>query len=960
MYASWFTSTAGQRLIGLAGDRRPAWLWPREGDQPLWANDAARLFAQSHCDEAEFAPIAGQIKRLLRLGLFSAANRARIPFVACGHPVSLTCSCAPVELQNAETCLLTVGIDPIDEALFATRDGLPPQTFSLLPVNTAYVIADGNGRILGGAGSALELAHSDNLDDARMWEVSDLGAGLKLFELTGEPEQKPVVVAAEPALATPPVEIANASDADADQTEIETESAEAVPPFAEDAEGWEAEDDEDFEGGGSLSRLISRFEGTGTLFTPLGPEDEELPEEFTALSATGQDSGEVPPTVPGELELPSEGAGDAHVPSQLTAPSTEPETDEFAGESGPTEAVEHSGDDGDRLPPMADPEHPSEQEATSQPEIWRVVGRGPVRRTNLAPEPAAAAFPQDDQAPVATAPLTAVAAALDAELAAEPQEPETGSDQNPGEPERTAQRQAEVDKAARYNFDELAKILNERVSGEGRDGDGRSAAAAAPTNPPASPVALDGDLVVLNRLPVGVMIFRDSDILFANRAFTQLVGCDSLDSLRALGLGRIFPHEGDDGTTAGPVLRLISADGVPVRVDARLNSMTWQAAPALVLTAQSAAPADDSSARERYLKSVLLTETLSAARQEGVARVDEHGTIIDANQRVVDIVGHPERVLVGRPLALFVKQADAEKLSDHLARVTDQEPKVPEVLSLDLIGGARAQLVTLPDRPSDSLQAAHLLVVADAAETGPGSQARPDAALLNRLSRGIRRPLNTITGFSQLIEGEAFGPAGTQRYVDYARDINAASREIEGLIDELDDYAQIESGTYPTDEKAFSLGELISECEAKVRHQASVRQVLVRSAVSENLPLVRADRASMRKALLNLLASAIDQSSTGGKVVLSAQYEDDGSVAVHVRDSSSGGDDLADRFSVFREQTGKRDEEMVPLKSSMGLALTRSLLAVNSCSLLVGPASGTGTLMTLRVPQALIVAEGHK
>lgn len=111
----------------------------------------------------------------------------------------------------------------------------------------------------------------------------------------------------------------------------------------------------------------------------------------------------------------------------------------------------------------------------------------------------------------------------------------------------------------------------------------------------------------------------------------------------------------------------------------------------------------------------------------------------------------------------------------------------------------------------------------------------------------------------------------------------------------------------------------------------------------------------MRQALLNLMASAIDQTPEGGKVIISAQIEDDDAIGVHVRDSSSGQVELSERFAVFREASSGRAEAMVPLKSSIGLALTRSLLAVNSCRLDVHPSGGTGTLMSLIIPADVTV-----
>ena len=133
-------------------------------------------------------------------------------------------------------------------------------------------------------------------------------------------------------------------------------------------------------------------------------------------------------------------------------------------------------------------------------------------------------------------------------------------------------------------------------------------------------------------------------------------------------------------------------------------------------------------------------------------------------------------------------------------------------------------------------------------------------------------------------------------------------------------------------------------------------RVIVRNAISETLPRVTADRASLAQAVLNLLASAIDQTPTGGAVIISSNREDDGSIAVHVRDSSDTQVDMAERFVVFRDGVGKDGQSVAPVRSSVGLALTRSLLAVNAFSLSVDPAGEHGLLFTLRIPADLVDA----
>ena len=123
------------------------------------------------------------------------------------------------------------------------------------------------------------------------------------------------------------------------------------------------------------------------------------------------------------------------------------------------------------------------------------------------------------------------------------------------------------------------------------------------------------------------------------------------------------------------------------------------------------------------------------------------------------------------------------------------------------------------------------------------------------------------------------------------------------------------------------------------------------------LPRIRADRSSLGQALLNLLASAIDQTPIGGSVILSAQPEEDGGITIHVRDGAQSGSEMGERFVVFRDGVDKDGEQLAPVRSSVGLALTRSLLAVNACSLSVDPTASTGTLFSLTIPAEAIVRD---
>src|SRR5690606_33219390 len=147
-----------------------------------------------------------------------------------------------------------------------------------------------------------------------------------------------------------------------------------------------------------------------------------------------------------------------------------------------------------------------------------------------------------------------------------------------------------VERVSRYNFDELSRILNDRVGDRVGQGEVTPTPPAPPANlQPANGgalVSISGETLVLNRLPLGILVFRDQQILFANRAITEMMGYDSVESLRQAGLAAVFPGSGSD-QEAGPINHIVQRDGTLVPVTARLQSMSWQGRPALMLSASS-------------------------------------------------------------------------------------------------------------------------------------------------------------------------------------------------------------------------------------------------------------------------------------------------------------------------------------------------------------------------------------
>ena len=922
MDADWITSPSARRVQQHDADSRPAWLWAQDGQKLIWQNAAAGLFlAKIKKYGLKLAPpavpIKGQIARNIRLGSAGRTSLARIQFLSGEKPASSTCATTPLIWQDGQQVLLIVDVDPIDPEILAAadaaRDGGDAEAFAVMRADEAVQGPPSGEAQTDAADPIATMIEADNHAYERELESWRTADQEQAYEPIGEAGEQAV--------------------ADA-----------AVPARAEATDGADADEGTEDRGAADEARVVVGIPSIHEMGLDAGGLSE--PSEIEAASEVT--------TVPLEAELDAV-AG----PSQTDVPAMG-EPSRLASLVDRLAANDHlyapltDADDVVLAGPVGDVQ-PEEVE----PKLFRVTGRGftPLARAEETDEPEQTdaeadlgdlerldeAFrPEDDlpeelgPAPTATngnAELEAVTAAL-AELApdsvATPTDVET------------------VERVSRYNFDELSRILNDRV-GETAPQPG----ALTQVDPPATSgalVNLGGETLVLNRLPLGILVFRDQQILFANRAITEMVGYESVENLRAAGLASVFPAAGPEGQQAGPVNHLVQRDGTLVPVTARLQSISWHGRPALMLSASATEVRTGHEAAVRAF-----AESFADTRGDGFFETNRAGVISAINGKAAALLGQDATTLTGMTLSAVIVPGDLPALQEFLERPARFAETARPCISLRG-AGAGPEVLMFAQGQAGTVTGYFGFVhrperYAPVQISGP---VEVDPALLARISRGVRRPLNTIIGFSDLIRSEAFGAMGNERYEGYASDIAAAGHEIAALVDELDDFTRLRDGRYLPQRASLNLTGLLESCVVRIRHQASSSRVIVRNAISESLPKVTADRASLAQAVLNLLASAIDQTPSGGAVVISAQHEEDGGISVHVRDSSTNAVDLAERFVVFRDGTGRDGQMLAPVRSSVGLALTRSLLAVNAFSLSVDPAGAQGLLFSLLIPADLV------
>jgi two-component system cell cycle sensor histidine kinase PleC len=225
---------------------------------------------------------------------------------------------------------------------------------------------------------------------------------------------------------------------------------------------------------------------------------------------------------------------------------------------------------------------------------------------------------------------------------------------------------------------------------------------------------------------------------------------------------------------------------------------------------------------------------------------------------------------------------------------------------------------------------------------------RTKSEFLANISHELRTPLNAIIGFSEIMNEGMFGPLGSAKYEEYARDIYESGSYLLGMINDVLDMSKIEAGRLELDYECFNLNEMIEETMRIVSHQSQERNLQIEDSVSSKI-MLEADRRAIKQILINLLSNAVKFSNDGGRIQIRARkrencvtitLEDDG-IGISKQDLRK----LGKPFEQVQNQFTKSHKG-----SGLGLAISRSLTEMHGGAMKIRSEQGKGTIVSLRLP----------
>lgn len=227
---------------------------------------------------------------------------------------------------------------------------------------------------------------------------------------------------------------------------------------------------------------------------------------------------------------------------------------------------------------------------------------------------------------------------------------------------------------------------------------------------------------------------------------------------------------------------------------------------------------------------------------------------------------------------------------------------------------------------------------------------RLKTAFVSNMSYELRTPLTSISGFAEMLSG---GYAGELQptAAEYVHAILASVARLSGLIDNVLDLTQSDTGSLLLAEDEVDLRALCEETAGELRSEAAAKSVELTVRADASLGRMVGDRRRLRQSIENIIKNALSRSKAGGRILLHGVGRD-GLAEIIVSDNGAAippadQPHLFDRFYRTMVVGEARDEGL-----GLALPLAKQFIEAHGGSIGLQSEPGAGTIVTVRLPRS--------
>jgi signal transduction histidine kinase/HAMP domain-containing protein len=218
---------------------------------------------------------------------------------------------------------------------------------------------------------------------------------------------------------------------------------------------------------------------------------------------------------------------------------------------------------------------------------------------------------------------------------------------------------------------------------------------------------------------------------------------------------------------------------------------------------------------------------------------------------------------------------------------------------------------------------------------------------LANMSHELRTPLNAILGYSELMHDGLYGEVPAKMKEVIAR-VQANGTHLLRLINDVLDLSKIEAGQLVLSIDDYSMQNVVELVVLATESLAGAKKLLLRSEVSNDLPLGQGDERRIAQVLLNLVGNAI-KFTDAGEVCIAARTAN-GTFSVAVIDTGPG---------IAKAEQARLFHEFYQVDSSntkkkggtgLGLAIAKRIVELHGGRIWVESELGKGSIFRFELP----------
>jgi two-component system phosphate regulon sensor histidine kinase PhoR len=332
-----------------------------------------------------------------------------------------------------------------------------------------------------------------------------------------------------------------------------------------------------------------------------------------------------------------------------------------------------------------------------------------------------------------------------------------------------------------------------------------------------------------------------------------------------------------------------------------------------------------------------------AGMAEGVMVLDAQNRIESLNKGMTAMIGREYADIVGKtPIEAF-RNIDLQNALSRFRQA--REPVLQEITLGDdkplILDVSISTVKNLPGQAPKTMMVFHDVTRLKKLET-----MRVD--FVANVTHEIKTPLTAIIGFVETLEQGAIEDAATAR--KFLHTIRENALRLNRLVDDLLILSNVELGETNLSLEGLAVADVLERALLLIQANAALKNVSLRTDLSAELPLIRADRDKAVQVLLNILDNAVKFTPEGGQISITASEDQKNFITLKITDTGPGipKSELPRLGERFYRVDKMRSRDLGG--TGLGLSIVKHLMKAHAGEMQIDSTPGKGAVVSLKFP----------